>query len=567
MTIEDLRFWNGVFVNHKSQILNHTLTMSAKSKPKSKIKEPEKNVRPPIVVVMGHVDHGKTKILDYIRKAKVAEGESGGITQHIGAYEVAHKGNRITFIDTPGHEAFSAMRSRGAQIADIAVLVVAAEEGVKPQTKEAIRIIKDAGLPFVVALNKIDKSEANPDKVKQELAENDIQVESWGGKIPSVNVSAKTGEGMDELLDTILLLTELEELVWHPAVPATGVVIESHRDNQVGNTATLLLRDGTLTKKHILVFGRGKERVKMIKDFTGRPLDAARASMPVVLSGFHELPAVGEPFRAFETKDAAEQYHAEEEASAQLTTDNLKATALELAQQPTTSTTSPEEEASEKQDTEKDESAKEQKRAIVFPLILKSDMAGSKEALDSMMLAMHYPEIEVRLIKSDVGDVNESDVKFAIAARASIIAGFRVEVLPEAKQLAENYRIRIVTRDVIYELADEIKKAMEDALPGEIKENEMGRLTVLALFKKDGTRQVIGGKVETGVMRKGLKCKIMRGEKLVGSCKLTGLQREKTAATEVAKGAECGCAIDTEVRVGKGDTVVVFEEEKVRRKL
>ncbi|MDO8600607.1 MAG: GTP-binding protein, partial [bacterium] len=340
------------------------------AKPKSKIKEPEKNIRPPIVVVMGHVDHGKTKILDYIRKAKVAEGESGGITQHIGAYEAAHKGSRITFIDTPGHEAFSAMRSRGAHIADIAILVVAAEEGVKPQTKEAIKIIKDAKIPYVVALNKIDKEGANPDKVKQELAENDLQVESWGGKIPSVNVSAKTGDGMDELLDTILLLAELEGLVWDPSSLATGVVIESHRDNQVGNTATLLLRDGTLTKKHFLVFSRGTEHIKMMKDFAGRQIDEARASMPVVLSGFHELPAVGESFRAFETGDAAEHYRAEEIAK-KITAEEATVSSAEVTE--------------EKKDAAEEGAAKETKQAMSFSLILKSDVAGSKEALDAML--------------------------------------------------------------------------------------------------------------------------------------------------------------------------------------
>lgn len=526
------------------------------AKPKSKTKESKKNIRPPIVVVMGHVDHGKTKILDYIRKAKVAEGESGGITQHIGAYEASHKGNRITFIDTPGHEAFSAMRSRGANIADIAVLVVAAEEGVKPQTKEAIKIIKDAGIPFVVALNKMDKEGANAEKVKQELAENDIQVESWSGKIPSVNISAKTGEGMDELLDTILLLAELEDLQWDPARLSHGVVIESHRDNQVGNTATLLLRDGMLTKKHILVFGGGTERIKMMKDFSGHSIEEARASMPAVLSGLHTLPAVGEPFAAFAAQKEAEIFMKEQEGIKTADEEMLNAVpdVKEQAVQ-------------EKKEGEAAEVVEKPKRALVFPLILKSDVAGSKEALDAMLGAMRYPEIELKLIKSDVGDVNESDIKFAIAARAPLIIGFRVGVLSEAKQLAENYRIRIATHDIIYELADEIKKAMEDALPGEIKENEAGRLTVLALFTKNGSRQVVGGRVETGTMRKGLKCKIMRGDERLGLCKLTGLQREKNAVEEVPKSAECGCAIDANTAIEKGDTIVLFDEEKIRRKL
>lgn len=544
------------------------LISMAKQK-KEKI-EKNKNVRPPIVVVMGHVDHGKTKILDYIRKAKVAEGESGGITQHIGAYEASHKGKKISFIDTPGHEAFSAMRSRGAKIADIAVLVVAAEEGVKPQTKEAIRIIKDAGIPFVVALNKIDKEGANPEKVKQELAEQDIQVESWGGKIPSVNVSAKTGEGIDDLLDTIILLAELEELVWDSSLLADGVVIESHRDNQVGNTATLLIRNGILALRHYLAFRAGVDRVKMMKDFAGRDIGEGRASMPVVISGFHNLPEVGELFRAFATSEEAEKYYTDESAK-KIAAKEAEALVEMTAKEAKVTEKLAEAEGGEipeERGAEKIGAAEGQKqRAMSFPLILKSDVAGSKEALDAMLGAMRYPEIEVKLVRSDVGDVNESDVKFAIAGRITCIAGFRVGVLPEAKQLAENYRIRIFARDVIYELAEEVKKAMEEALPGEIQENEIGRLSVLATFKKDGNRQVIGGRVTTGVMQKGLKCKIMRGNERLGFCKLAGLQREKNAVDEVAKGAECGCAVDTDVKIEKGDSVVLYEEEKIRRKL
>src|SRR3989338_4938622 len=253
--------------------------------PMAKTKEQPKILRPPVVVVMGHVDHGKTKILDYIRKTKVAEGESGGITQHIGAYEIEHNGKKITFIDTPGHEAFSAMRSRGARVADIAILVVASDEGVKPQTKEAITIIKNARIPFVVALNKIDKPEADPQRVRAELAEQEVLVEGWGGAVPIVEVSAKTGDHIDDLIETILLVAEVEEIGKTDGNVPLGVVIESHMDHKRGATATLLLREGTFEKKDVLLIGGTVETMKIFENFRGEALTRATASMPIVLSG------------------------------------------------------------------------------------------------------------------------------------------------------------------------------------------------------------------------------------------------------------------------------------------
>jgi translation initiation factor IF-2 len=314
-------------------------------------KQEQPQTRPPIVVVMGHIDHGKTKILDWYRKTKVVEQESGGITQHIGAYEVEHAGRKITFIDTPGHEAFSKMRSRGANVADIAVLVVAADEGIKPQTKEAIDIIRENNLTFVVAINKIDKPEANIDRVKQQLAEENILVESYGGKVPSVQISAKTGENMDELLEVLLLLADLENLSADPQKPAEGVVIEAHLDSKRGITSTLLIRDGGLALGSTLVIGNSVESVKIFEDFLARPIEKAGPSSPVRVIGLAETPLVGDTFRAFGSKIEAEEF-------AKTVVREDKKPRLKIGK------------------TEK-EGGKP-----IFNLIIKADVLGSKEALE-----------------------------------------------------------------------------------------------------------------------------------------------------------------------------------------
>ncbi len=492
------------------------------------------NTRPSIVVVMGHIDHGKTKILDWYRKTKVVEQESGGITQHIGAYEVEHKGKKITFIDTPGHEAFSKMRSRGAVVADIAIVVVAADEGVKPQTKEAIQIVRQNNLPFIVAINKIDKPEANPDRVKQQLAEEQVLVESYGGKVPSVEISAKNGEHMDDLLEVILLMAELENIQTDAAKPAEGVVVEAHMDSQRGITTTLLLREGKLAKGNTLVIGRSVESTKILEDFLGKPIEEAKASSPVRLVGLSQLPQVGDTFKAFVEKKEAENFVSSLPPESKIPA--VKFTA-------------------------------EEEEKPLFNLIIKADVAGSKEALEESLQKLASDYIRVNILKSEVGNINESDVKVALATKHVTIVGFKVKIDASARELAERGNIRIVIGEVIYEIIDEVKKQMQEMLPPIVTKINLGKARILKVFKKDGNKQIIGGKVEEGVIRKGSVIEIRRAKEIIGSGNIVGLQKEKREAEEVGKGAEFGMMADAKTAIQEGDFLEISQEEITKRTL
>ncbi len=487
-------------------------------------------------MVMGHIDHGKTKTLDYIRKTKVAEKESGGITQHIGAYEAEHSGKKITFIDTPGHEAFSAMRSRGATVADIAVLVVAADEGVKPQTKEAISIIQKAGLPYVVAMNKMDKPEADPNRVRKELAESEVLVEGWGGQVPIVEISAKAGTNIDELLETILLLAEVQELKAHPEKNAEGVVIESHRDARRGVTTTLLLRDGSLRKGEFLAVGGFVEGIRILENFAGNRIEEAAASMPIVISSLEHIPAVGDTFMSFRTKEGAEAHSKTQETK----------------------------EAPQKQPSAAVAEGAEAKPTLA--LVLKSDVGGSKEALDAILASLVYPEVSVQILKSELGDIGESDIKTAIAGHA-LVAGFRVKVVPATKQLAEANVIKIIVKDVIYDLVDAIKSEMSDLIKPEIHRLELGKAKILATFKTTGAKQIVGGRVLEGKLKLGSKVEILRQGVASGEGKILQLQQNKKNAETVAAGFEFGVMVVSEAKIQEGDTIMVFDEEIIRKRL
>ncbi len=490
----------------------------------------EAAVRPPIVVVMGHVDHGKTTMLDWYRKTSVAAGETGGITQHIGAYEIEYKGKRITFLDTPGHEAFSKMRSRGARVADIAILVVAADEGVKPQTKEAIAIIKEAGVPFAVALNKIDKPGANAGRVLQELAENEVLVEGYGGKTPSAEVSARTGHGMEDLLDVVLLLADLERLELHPDSPGRGVVIETHRDPRRGITATLLLQDGAIELQDAAAIGGSAETIKILENFAGERIRRAVASSPVRTAGLAKLPEVGDTFAVCEDKAAAEkQAAAERERRAAGT---------------------------------KQRAAAPEEGAIVFNVILKADVAGSREALEDEIKKLATEKVGVTILKSEVGDVGESDVKLAAATKLVTIVGFRVKTDASATELADNLGIRIITGEIIYELLDELKRLIAAMTPASVTRVDLGRAKVLKLFKRDGARQVVGGRVDDGVIRKDAMIEIRRGRAVAGTGEIRELQQNRQAAAEVAKGSEFGVMINSDTPIEAGDVLAIFAEEK-----
>ncbi len=508
--------------------------MTIKSKTTRSQKE-HVQVRPPIVVVMGHIDHGKTKLLDWYRKTKVVEEESGGITQHIGAYEVTHQGKRITFIDTPGHEAFSRLRSRGAKAADIAVLVVAADEGVKPQTKEAIDIILKNDLPFAVAINKIDKSEANSERVRSQLAETGVLVEGYGGKVPAAEVSAKGGKNMDALLEILLLLADLEALKADPLKPAEGTVVETNIDPKRGISATLLILDGTLKKGDIVAIGKSVETIRILEDFLGRGIDEAGPSSPILVAGLSGAPGAGDTFKTFHSKEAAEDF------IASLPED----TAKEKAGSPTSDVNKP-----------------------VFNIILKSDVAGSKEALEDSLKKLDSEIIRVRILRSEAGDINESDVKLAQATNLVTIVGFNVKVNPAVRELAENSNIRIIRGEIIYEIMNEVKRAMEDMLPPETKRTDLGRAKILKMFKKDGNKQIVGGRVEEGIIKKGAKADIKRGKDVAaGSGLILELQRNKVNAGEVEKGAEFGVMIDSKTAIQEGDVLEIFEEEVVKRTL
>lgn len=481
---------------------------------------------------MGHIDHGKTKILDWYRKTKVVESESGGITQHVGAYEVEHKGKKITFIDTPGHEAFSALRSRGAKVADIAILVVAAEEGVKPQTKEAIKIITENGVPFVVAINKVDKPEANPEKVKSELAEEEVLVESYGGKIPSVEISAKQGTNMDELLEVVLLVAELADLKADTEKLAEGVVVEAHLDPKRGITATFLITDGSLEKGNFIATSRGPESVKILEDFRGKAVEKAGPSSPVRIAGLGDMPAVGDRFQAFKSRDEAINY---------------------------VSSLPKEEKTVPVADTNKTEEGKP-----VFNIILKADVMGSKEALEESLKKMASENIAVNILRSDAGDINESDVKLAMSTKLVTIIGFKVKLDPAVRQLAESANIHIITGEVIYDLIDAVKKEAVEIIPAKVRRNDLGRAKILKIFKRDGIKQIIGGRVEDGIIKRGASAEIQRNKEILGKGEILELQQNKQKTNEVGKGLEFGMLLNSKTAAQEGDMLLIFEEEMIK---
>ncbi|MAF20872.1 MAG: translation initiation factor IF-2 [Parcubacteria group bacterium] len=501
----------------------------------SKIKKRKQDnfqTKPPVVVILGHVDHGKSSILEAIKDLKITEKESGGITQHIGAYQVEHQDKKITFIDTPGHEAFSAMRSRGAKVADIAILVVAAEEGIKPQTKEAITIIKKIGLPVIVALNKIDKKEAQPERVKEELAKNGLIVESTGGQIPSVNLSAKNGQGIDELLEMLVLVAEINELKSPIDQPASGVIVESHRDNQRGATATLLVKQGTLRDKDIIGTDSTIGRVKTIEDFQSQPIEKATASTPVIITGLNQVPQVGEKFSVFETLEQA-----------QIRVDKKTA----------------------KRKGEKEIFVVEPDKKILN-IILKADVRGSLEAIKESFKSIPAEEVVLRILKAEIGDITESDIKLAESARAKIV-GFRVKASSTIQELAQQKKVKVALFEIIYELIQGTRELLSKLLKPEIIKNVLGQLKVLALFRSEKDRQIIGGKVINGQIKQSASLNVVRADEKIGQGKIIKLQRDKKDAEEVNKNQECGILFKGTTTIEKGDILEAYEEEKKKREI
>lgn len=506
--------------------------------------------RPPVVVIMGHVDHGKTTILDAIRKANVAASEAGGITQTITGYQVKTKGKTITFIDTPGHETFEFMRKRGASIGDIAILVVAADEGVKEQTKEALRHAVDAEIPVVVALTKIEKPEANLERTKGQLAELGLTLEEWGGTTPVVPVSAKTGKGLDDLLATILVVNEVHPTTAIPDRTALASVVEAHRDPQMGPLATVLIHTGTLKVRDHLVAGKIKGTVRKILDFSGHDVRHAPPSMPVTVIGLEGVPDAGTILQVVEERAAAREKVRQNVRSLPQT---LAPKAVKLTR--------------EEREARRTQPQKEEVPAgpKVLPLVLKAESQGSLEALRHTVSAMSTQDVFVRLLRSDVGAVTDSDIRTAEAVHG-LVLGFTVPVSPAAQKLAETLGVPVQTYDVIYRLTDAIRKRLEELIPPEVIRTDLGTLKVLKIFFSIRGRQIVGGRVQNGLARKSVKGEVKRGGERVASGIVTDLQENKVPVEEVHTGHECGITFQGDgVKMKEGDTIAFYTEE-VRKK-
>jgi len=487
--------------------------------------------RPPVVVVMGHIDHGKTTLLDYIRKAKVVEKESGGITQHTSAYEFEHttaegKKRRVTFLDTPGHEAFGAMRARGAKIADIAILVVSAEDGVKPQTLDAYKAIVSAGIPFVVAANKIDKPNANIEKTKSTLAEASILVEGYGGDIPFNAISAKAGTGVSELIDTIFLLADLKELTGTMSNPGEGVIIESHMDPKKGATATVVVTDGTFTQGAAVVAENAFAPLRIMESFLGKPIKDASFSSPLRIAGWNVVPAVGAPVRMVPTKRDAEH-----EVAHFVEKSVKKAAAAPIA-------------------NEED--------VAVVPLIIKSDVMGTLEGIEHEIAKIPLDRVRMKLVAKGLGDIGENDVKLLSGSDRPIIIGFKVGIDARAKELAERHQVDVQTFDIIYELSKWLAETLSKRKIQREVEKVTGEIRVLRCFSQQKEKQVLGGRVMTGVLKIGDRVRITRRETVLGDGKVVELQAQKIAVKEVVEGNEFGAMIESKHLIAERDTLESF---------
>ena len=500
--------------------------------------------RPPVVTVMGHVDHGKTSLLDYIRRAKVAAGEAGGITQHIGAYHVKTERGVITFLDTPGHEAFTAMRARGAKATDIVILVVAADDGVMPQTVEAIAHAKAAQVPLVVAMNKMDKPEANPDRVKQELVGHEVVPEDYGGESPFIGVSAKTGAGIDELLENVLLQAEVLELMAPKDAPAKGLVIEARLDRGRGPVATVLVQSGTLRKGDVVLAGSSWGRVRAMLDENGRPIDEAGPSIPVEIQGLQEVPSAGE-----EVLSLADERKAREIALFR----QGKFRDVKLAKQ-----------QAAKLENIFDSMTEGETKTLT--LIIKSDVQGSQEALVHAMQKLSTDEIKVQVVHAQVGGITESDINLAMASNAVVI-GFNVRADQQAKRVAEGNGVDIRYYNIIYDAVDEIKAAMAGMLSPDRKEEVIGLVEIRQVFRVSKVGNVAGCMVLEGLVRRGARIRLLRDSVVLFTGELDSLKRFKDDVREVKEGFECGLSVKNYDDIKEGDQLEVFEIKEVARSL
>jgi len=507
--------------------------------------EEELEQRAPIITIMGHVDHGKTSLLDFIREENVIAGESGGITQHIGAYSVELKnGQKIAFLDTPGHEAFTAMRARGGQVADIVVIVIAADDDVMPQTKEAISHAQAAGVPIIFAINKIDKPNANPDKVKEQLSAMNLLVEDWGGKIQSHNISAKTGEGIDELLEKVLLEAEMLDLKANPNKHAVGTVVEALLDKGRGYVSTILVQEGTLKIGNFMLAGKHSGKVKAMFDERGNSMIEAGPSTPVSILGLDGAPQAGDKFHIFEDEKEAKQI------------------------------------ASKRSQLQREQSVRTQRHITLdeigrrialgdfkeLNIILKGDVDGSVEALTDSFQKLSTDEIQVNIIHKGVGAITESDVLLASASEA-IIVGFNVRPSGNARTLADNEEIDVRTYSIIYDAINDLRDAMEGMLSAEIKEEVTGNVEIREVYKISKVGNIAGCMVVSGKIFRNSKIRILRDNVVIHSGELSSLKRFKDDAKEVSKGYDCGLQIKNYNNIEVGDVIEAYQEVEVKKKL
>ncbi len=502
--------------------------------------------RPPVVTVMGHVDHGKTSLLDKIRFSKVAAGEAGGITQHIGAYHVDTPRGMITFLDTPGHEAFTAMRARGAQATDIVILVVAADDGVMPQTKEAIAHAKAAGVPLVVAINKIDKPEANPDRVKQELVAEEVVPEEYGGDSPFIPVSAKSGEGIDTLLENVLLQAEILELKAPKDAPAKGLVIEAKLDKGKGPVATILVQSGTLRRGDMLLAGQSFGRVRAMLDENGKPCTEAGPSIPVEIQGLSEVPAAGE--------------------EVQVVADERKAREIALFRQGKFRDVKLAKQQAVKLETMFENMGEGSVETKFLPIIIKADVQGSQEALSQSLLKLSTPEVRVQIVHAAVGGISETDVNLAVASKAVII-GFNSRADAQSRKLAESNGVDIRYYNIIYDAVDDVKAAMSGMLTPDKKEEVTGLVEIRQVFAVSKIGSIAGCLVVEGVVKRTSKARLLRDNVVIWTGELDSLKRFKDDAKEVRAGLECGLSLKGYNDIKEGDQLEVFEVTEVARTL
>ncbi len=503
--------------------------------------------RPPIVAVMGHVDHGKTSLLDAILKTKTVEGEAGGITQHISAYQTVRGDRTITLLDTPGHEAFAALRQHGAALTDVVIIVVAADDGVKPQTVEAIRFARSANAKIVVAINKIDKEAANSQLVKTQLAtEYDLNPEEWGGDTVMVEVSAKTGQNLDKLLDMVLLVADIEELRADIDVPAEGLVIESHMEQGRGSVVGLLIEQGELKPGHFLVAGTAYGKVRTLLDFAGKPIKKAGPSTPVTVTGFKELPQFGDEFVIVKSEKEARQITEKARIQRERDAASTNVTGADLL----------------KMMSQKHESQD-------FNVVVKADVQGSlTSVIDSLRLVDTGGEVTLRIIGSGVGAISENDIRLA-AGGNTVIYGFNVELPPAVKRLAMRDKVQVRLYKVIYELLDDARQSMEQLLAPEVVETEIGALTIKGVFRTLKDTVIAGGEVTSGKVVPNVLVRVRRGDEQLAEVEVTSVQRQQQEAKEVFEGEMCGLSLKTDKKLllEEGDTLEFFTRDLVTRTL